>query len=1028
MNAANAATVVRRLCGLTSAPGLVHTDAELLKRFLGGDQAAFEAIVRRHGRLVFGVCRHVLGHVEDAEDAFQATFLVLARRAASLRKPEALAAWLHGVARQTALRTRRDSNRRKARERQARAARAGHEPGETSLLELQALLDVEVQRLPEDYRTVFVLCVLESRSTNEAAAQLGWKPGTVSGRLTRAKQMLVHRLARRGVTLSAALTAAGLECQSARAAVPPTLTVAASRFASAVRGVAEVEPASRVLELAGGVGRSAALARSGVVLAIALTTAVAGIGAAYWQPFEPRAAEVRAVDGPADAAPQLPQPESASADAGWLKNINRTIRKEPVYASKSPRYALLVFGPRAADRVWLVHDGATLYVDRKANGDLTDPADKVAGEVLANGPIRDAYHRFKLDELRVGGRVHKGFDVYASLLSQSSNSVETQANAKAAAAADPGARAYSVLLEVDWPGLRGKGTGGRVFQQAGPLDGNGALLFGTSPADAPIIHFGGPLQITFEGKRPTLKLGWDNTAILVVGTPGVGEGTLSLVYYDGVIPESAAPVVDIVFPAAHQGEPAITRRYEMKERCCRVDLYGPVRPPDTAGPGVARVTLSLASWTGMNVAPTSHVTAVAARKAEAETTSARLVRSLLHPDRTARMPVVRFSSDGTRLFTGGYSQAGSGCALQVWEVLSGKEIACAQLPGAAATVQFGSVAADLSVAFTPQSGWKLVQGDDENNAKPRVTFDGAVRVHDLVTGQPKSPIPAVPGHAVTRVFAAPDGKTLLTFQQAPSAPTEAGEISAVLVDVTKATTRTLATDPRDAAFAPNSKQLVLTNHIGATGNSELKLLDTSGNVLAVLASEKGAALLRPQFSPDGRLVVVEELRRSAKAAESGRGTLRIWELATRKELKSLDAGGEFGFNRCAFSPDSRLLAATDIRGHIHVWTIASGTSVLEYTVPAKLLGGWVAFAPDGRHLAVSSPPRLSADEYANYPDPQDLVQPRVYLFDLTKPVAEPEVLIAPPGLAGGLAWSPDGKTLALGGSGAVHLFDVARLK
>jgi RNA polymerase sigma factor (sigma-70 family) len=952
---------------------------------------------------------------------------VLARRAASLRKPEALAAWLHGVARQIALRTRRDSNRRKARERQVRAARAGHEPGETSLLELQALLDVEVRRLPEDYRTVFVLCVLESRSTNEAAAQLGWKPGTVSGRLTRARQMLVRHLARHGVTLSAALTAAALERQSARAAVPPSLTAAASRFAGAACGIAGVEPSSRVLELAGGFGRSAALARSGVVLAIALTTAVAGIGAACWQPSGPLAAEVRAADDPANAAPQPAQPESAS-DAGWLKSMNRTIRKEPVYASKSPRYALLVFGPRAADRVWLVHDGATLYVDRKADGDLTDPADKVAAEILPGSTAKDAYLRFAVDDLPVGGHVHKNLKVSASLLTESHSSVESRENAKAALAADPKARAYTVYLEIDWPGLKGKGEGRRTIQMAGPVDGGGALLFGAHPAEAPVICFGGPLQVTFEAQPPVLKLGWDNTAIMVVGSAGQGPGATAALVYDGTIPDSAVPIVEATFPAlAGTGRPAIRQHYELKDRCCAINLYGPLRPPPEAGPGAVNLTVSLSSWDGAKVRPSTHQTTVVERQPDAEQVSGRLLRSLPHPNQKARVWLARFSPDGARLLTAGSPTLPSPGVLQCWDVNAGKELWSIKWLGYRHSVRNAQLPADWSALYVPREQRNLVES--EQNGKPvrRLEFEGCVRVFDPATGQARPSLEPATGRGVAQIAVSPDGRKLLAIERQGIEGDTPYKDTAVLWDTATGTVKPLVGAPADFAFSPDSRRLVFCIYELAAETATLRLLDSQGELVAELATAKDWYMHKPRFSGDGRFLAVEQYLAKESAGRHPR--IRVWNVEARKEVATFVSKGESMYVDHVFSPDGRHLAETDEKGSLRIWHVPTARLVREASFPEKRSGRRLQFSPDGRRLAVNVAPAVRVDTYPDgSPDPQDLVQPRIYLYDATDWAAEPEIVIAPPGLVGGLAWSPDGRTLAVGGVGATHLFSMTAKK
>src|SRR5262249_53529694 len=152
----------------------LNPDADLLERFaVRGDEAAFEALVRRFGPMVLGVCRRILGDAHDAEDAFQATFLALAKKARGVRKRGAVGSWLYGVAYRTASRARADAAGRQSRERQAPLPPAADPVQEAIRHDLQAVLDEEMNRLPKKYRSPLVLCYLEGRTNAEAARELG---------------------------------------------------------------------------------------------------------------------------------------------------------------------------------------------------------------------------------------------------------------------------------------------------------------------------------------------------------------------------------------------------------------------------------------------------------------------------------------------------------------------------------------------------------------------------------------------------------------------------------------------------------------------------------------------------------------------------------------------------------------------------------------------------------------------------------------------------------------------------------------
>ena len=214
-------------------PADTPTDTQLLRRFATDrDQSAFALLVERHGPLVLGVCRRVLGGLQDAEDAFQATFLVLARKAGSIRNPELLGNWLYGVASRIARKARAAGHKRQMHEKQVTLLPSLAAPASIADPDLGPVLDEELSRLPEKYRAALVLCYLEGRTNEEAARLLRWPTGTVKGRLARARDLLRDRLIRRGLQASALLLATCLvEAKARAAAVPQALADTTARAA-----------------------------------------------------------------------------------------------------------------------------------------------------------------------------------------------------------------------------------------------------------------------------------------------------------------------------------------------------------------------------------------------------------------------------------------------------------------------------------------------------------------------------------------------------------------------------------------------------------------------------------------------------------------------------------------------------------------------------------------------------------------------------------------------------------------------------
>jgi RNA polymerase sigma factor (sigma-70 family) len=344
---------IRRLAIGADVRGL--EDRQLLERFLNRqDERAFEALVSRHGPLVLGVCRRFLTDALDIEDAFQATFLVLLRKARSLRRRELLAGWLCGVAYRTALRARAAAANRRIHERRASRDRSVAQDDGLGRLDAGPALDEEIRRLPAKYRLPVVLCYLEGLTLVEASRQLGWPAGTVSGRLARARDLLRARLTRRGISLAGA--GIGVMAPASSRAVPVHLASSTVRVVAAMaakQAAAGGIASAHVLMLTEGVLRTMLLTKLKIVAGAAV--AIASLGTAtgvvlYGRsvadgPDTPRAkAQVVSLQQP------VPPPEEHGRDLE--KGLAQLLNEPDGMPDISPRRVKTVLaGAKADDRI-----------------------------------------------------------------------------------------------------------------------------------------------------------------------------------------------------------------------------------------------------------------------------------------------------------------------------------------------------------------------------------------------------------------------------------------------------------------------------------------------------------------------------------------------------------------------------------------------------------------------------------------------------------------------------------------------------
>jgi RNA polymerase sigma factor (sigma-70 family) len=402
------------------------SDTELLDRFAASrEEDAFTILLRRHGPLVLGVCRRVLRHEQDAEDAFQATFLTLARNAGSIRRTDAVGSWLYRVAHRIATKAGVNMARRKSLEKRGRAGDdthdshangAGSPPNEAALGELQALLDEELNRLPEKYRAPFVLCCLEGKTRPEAARELGWKEGTVGGRLALARQMLQRRLVRRGVALPAVLTALALTVP-AMAVLPMRLIQSTTKVALhyATGGAA---PAAVAVFLKG-VSNTMLWTKVKIATVVLL---VAGVAAAYGLASAPAAPDEKPQ---ANAKPQATTQAGKEDDKDTRTYGGRVLDPDGKPVAGAKLY-LLYYTPKDLPvpvRATSDKDGRFRFTVAKAEFDTSDgpePWQAAMAVALADGfgiatpPIghrvrkwnaADQTLRLTKDDLPVSGRV-----------------------------------------------------------------------------------------------------------------------------------------------------------------------------------------------------------------------------------------------------------------------------------------------------------------------------------------------------------------------------------------------------------------------------------------------------------------------------------------------------------------------------------------------------------------------------------------------------------------------------------------------
>jgi RNA polymerase sigma factor (sigma-70 family) len=998
--------VLRHIQTLVPPPagGEGGEDVRLLERYVaGGDADAFAVLVRRHGPLVWRVCRRVLGASDLSEDAFQAAFLVLARRAGSIRKPASLASWLHGVAFRIARQARERLRREQAGPPCAGPAPAADPAHEAAWRELGRVLEEEVAALPERLRAPVLLCYWEGLTNDEAARRLGWPAGTVKTRLARARELLHARLTARGVCLPAGAAALLLAPSgAAEAAVPPRLAAAVVRAATPPASAAPTV-SEQVAALARGAAAGAACGKLRYVALVAFVVVSAALGAGVLK--HPAPAETPPKQ--AGPKPDGEKREGAGPEAARVDRFGDTL----------PPGALARLGTASlrttASALAFAADGKTLLT---AAGGRTlgrwDPdTGRLLGETYLPGPATDRC-RFA-----PGGRFlllpeEGGLGLWDTATGERKRLLPL--NDRSAMTHFTFAPDGRTLATAEY--LSGGDGTGKGILRLWPVEGGDARLVAELPSYANSLAIGPGRRLyaavdnhsvrcweTASGKQLWQNDHWaSNLAVSPDGATVAADsylgGPLHLFDADtgkelAVLGDEKLWTSEVVFSPDGKSVAQVggkeTLVWDTKGRRLRYRLAGTGPHVAFAPDGRSLFTLGglLLRWDAdsgkllyPDVRADGHIGAVSTvafapdgrslascggdgtvrlwsladgrhrkLRADAPPNGMRLVDARLEMHSFTASPL-GFTPDGRLLLTDVSSDTDiGGGTLALTDTATGKEVRRFRLPapkdGWVTTADArlrtdGKVLLALGLTGRQPNGGNLELADR----------DEPVRGWDVATGREMLsrmiPVGTWSGSSLS-----PDGRLVaVPFARALRDLKTAGEL--------RLTTEGKALRG-PAVFSPDGRLLAVvgSDEQFAPGKT-LRVYETlTGRELAVAAAPLGLGVA-VDFSPDGRLL-----------AAAGTDALHVWESSTGRRLLHLPARGRLthwtpaGFATClAFAPDGRSAATGHADGTILVWDLAPAREALATpSGPADASACWDDLAADDAVRAHAAVARLSAD-------------------------------------------------------------------
>jgi RNA polymerase sigma factor (sigma-70 family) len=960
-------------------------DAQLLERFLATrDEIAFALLMERHGPMVLGLCRRVLG--EAADDAFQATFLVLARRAAVVRKDAPLGPWLYGVAQRVALKARATMAARQSRQREL-TDMPRESLDERTWQELRPVLDEEIGRLPDKCRAAIVLCYFEGKSYDQAAQELGLPKSTLASRLARGRDLLRRRLVKRGITVSAAALTTALAEKTAGAAVAALLTVhtvkAVVSFA-ARQTVAETIVSVKALALAeeamkSMIGIKSKMVLMLVALSLAVGAALAGYGA-WVVPGSPNEDDQRppvvqgdppkkVAPGPAKDLHGDPLPAGAVARLGqdrWLHGANadfadflpdgktvvtlcsdRTIRVWEFPAGKEIRRVAL------SDGAFTFKVPIALSKDGKAIASCTSNQQKIDLHDIATGK--------PLQGLEVNGRVSAlafapdGNNLAAYVERDGSLQIWDWAKTKVvrsfpAGGAFLGKSFGPRFLRLTYaPNGKSIATG-RLVDDQNPKLGYVVKLW--EPATGDLIseirtggiemEFGGlalpPLSLAFSPDSKTLA--WTTGEAVTLVQAATGKATGKMTTGKGFSKSGLMPSRGMVF--SNDGSKLYASRglglVEWDVATCK-ELRQHEQPSGSGG-GSDQMSMALS--------PDGNTLVMTGTGPQFfDLTVGKKMTAVNHP--TLPQLSIQFLPDGKSLLT--YSQRSQ--SAQKWDAVSGKAlgpVGLANRPFNFPISPDGKVFADCEVTYdgTKVSRVNVVVKEADSGKtlcqfplQLTLEYTGDLdRVVMRFSPNGKTLAVRQPGNVKVgtdekiELYEIPSGNPFHTLRADPVRP-RFGGVSHLLV------------------FSPDGKTLVSPADVSTLGLWDTATSKRIGSIPLPESTKKpsglsgiGAAYAMPTFgfSPDGRCL----------ALDTSDGTIALYELASAKP-RSTFSKKAMGMDRScfAFSPDGKCLAQAGADGIVHVWDIGTGKELATFERHAEGVNA-VAFAPDGKTLASAS--------------------------------------------------------------------------